>query len=112
MCVVQAPLYVDTKMVVSMVTWGGYEDNWFDANIWHCQYLASQQLAISKVVMPTPDAYAGAAARCIGHRYPFCLPNLGHRLQMCFNQFVPGRILVVLCFRETLQQRAMHLPRS
>uniref|UniRef100_A0A453QN84 Uncharacterized protein n=1 Tax=Aegilops tauschii subsp. strangulata TaxID=200361 RepID=A0A453QN84_AEGTS len=91
MCVVQAPLYVDTKMVVSMVTWGGY---------------------VSQVVMPTPDAYAGAAARCIGHRYPFCLPNLGHRLQMCFNQFVPGRILVVLCFRETLQQRAMHLPRS
>uniref|UniRef100_A0A453QMU8 Uncharacterized protein n=2 Tax=Aegilops tauschii subsp. strangulata TaxID=200361 RepID=A0A453QMU8_AEGTS len=87
----QAPLYVDTKMVVSMVTWGGY---------------------VSQVVMPTPDAYAGAAARCIGHRYPFCLPNLGHRLQMCFNQFVPGRILVVLCFRETLQQRAMHLPRS
>ncbi|XP_020158643.1 very-long-chain 3-oxoacyl-CoA reductase 1-like [Aegilops tauschii subsp. strangulata] len=82
----QAPLYVDTKMVTNMVTRGGL---------------------LSRLIMPTSDAYAGAAARWIGHRRPVCMPNVGHRLQWCLCHFVPDRALAAHRLRENLRQRAV-----
>ncbi|XBI06409.1 hypothetical protein VPH35_134430 [Triticum aestivum] len=85
-CPVQAPLYVDTKMVTNMVTREGL---------------------FSWLTMPTSDAYANAATCWIGHRSPICMPNLSHRLQWCLIHFVPDRFIVAHRLRETLRQRAV-----
>uniref|UniRef100_M8CCX9 Estradiol 17-beta-dehydrogenase 12 n=1 Tax=Aegilops tauschii TaxID=37682 RepID=M8CCX9_AEGTA len=82
----QAPLYVDAKMVTNMVPRGGL---------------------LSRLIMPTSDAYAGAAARWIGPRRPVCMPNVGHRLQWCLCHFVPDRALAAHRLRENLRQRAV-----
>ncbi|KAI4973854.1 hypothetical protein ZWY2020_041635 [Hordeum vulgare] len=81
----QAPLYVDPKMVTNMVTRGAG--------------------LLSRLIVPTSDAYAGAAARWIGFRRPVCMPNLGHRLQWCLCHYVPDRVLAAHRLRENLRQR-------
>ncbi|KAK1604178.1 hypothetical protein QYE76_027851 [Lolium multiflorum] len=82
----QAPLFVDTKMTTNMVT---------------------QEGLLSWIIMPTPEAYALAAARWIGHRRPLCMPNLSHRLQWCLSQFVPDHVLNMHRLRENLRQRTI-----
>ncbi|XP_047043665.1 very-long-chain 3-oxoacyl-CoA reductase 1-like [Lolium rigidum] len=84
----QAPLFVETKMT-SVVARSG-----------------KRRGLMSRLMVPTSDAYAGAAARWIGHG-PVCMPNLGHRLQWCICSFVPDRLLDALRLRENLRQRAL-----
>jgi 17beta-estradiol 17-dehydrogenase / very-long-chain 3-oxoacyl-CoA reductase len=61
---------------------------------------------LSRLMVPTADAYADAAARWIGHG-SVCMPNLGHRLQWCLCHAVPDRLLDVLRLRENLRQRSL-----
>ena len=61
---------------------------------------------LSRLVMPTSDAYARAAACWIGHG-PLCMPNLGHRLQWRLCRVVPDRLLDAQRLRENLRQRAV-----
>ncbi|XP_047043713.1 very-long-chain 3-oxoacyl-CoA reductase 1-like [Lolium rigidum] len=84
----QAPLFVETKMT-SVVARSG-----------------KRRGLMSRLMVPTSDAYASAAARWIGHG-PVCMPNLGHRLQWCLCSFVPDRLLDALRLRENLRQRAL-----
>ncbi|KAF7093509.1 hypothetical protein CFC21_095918 [Triticum aestivum] len=87
----QVPLFVDTKMMAKMMTWGGL---------------------MSQLITPTPDSYAHAAARWIGHGLPVCIPNPGHRLQMCLYQLLPDSIRVGACLHESLHQRALNLTKG
>lgn len=61
---------------------------------------------LSRLVMPTSDAYARAAASWVGHG-PLCMPNLGHRLQWYLCRVAPDRLLDALRLRENLRQRAV-----
>lgn len=54
--------------------------------------------------IPTPDAYARAAVRWIGHG-PLCAPNLGHQLLWCLAAVVPDFVHDELLLREHLWQR-------
>ncbi|VAI73187.1 unnamed protein product [Triticum turgidum subsp. durum] len=83
----QAPLFVETKM-----TWRAGK--------------RGKQGPLSRLVMPTSDAYARPAARWIGHG-PLCMPNLGHRLQWYLCRVAPDRFLDALRLRENLRQRAV-----
>ncbi|KAF7106554.1 hypothetical protein CFC21_107275 [Triticum aestivum] len=64
---------------------------------------------MTQLIIPTPDSYAHAATGCIGHGLPVCIPNLGHRLQMCLYQLLPDSIRVGLCVHESLHHRALNL---
>ncbi|KAM3209461.1 hypothetical protein ACQJBY_063886 [Aegilops geniculata] len=81
------PLFVETKM-----TWRAGKHG--------------KRGPLSRLVMPTSDAYARAAARWIGHG-PLCMPNLGHRLQWYLCLVAPDRLLDALRLRENLRQRAV-----
>ncbi|XP_020179581.1 very-long-chain 3-oxoacyl-CoA reductase 1-like [Aegilops tauschii subsp. strangulata] len=83
----QAPLFVETKMTSRAAKRG-------------------KRGPLSRLVMPTSDAYARAAARWIGHG-PLCMPNLGHRLQWYLCLVAPDRLLDALRLRENLRQRAV-----
>ncbi|CAM0913994.1 unnamed protein product [Alopecurus aequalis] len=82
----QVPLYVETKMTTDMVG-------------------SERGRGLSTLIVVTPDDYASAAARWIGHG-PICMPNLGHRLQRCIGFVMPDRLLDVLQLRDNLRQRA------
>ncbi|KAM0926649.1 hypothetical protein ACQ4PT_003650 [Festuca glaucescens] len=84
----QAPLFVETKMTAGV---GGSR---------------KRRGLLSRLMVPTSDAYAGAAARWIGHGQ-VCMPNLGHRLQWCLCRVVPDHLLDALRLRENLRQRAL-----
>ncbi|CAN6170203.1 unnamed protein product [Urochloa humidicola] len=79
----QAPLFVDTKMASRV----------------------AKATRFSPFV-PTSDAYARAAVRCIGHG-AICVPNAGHRVQRCLAAAVPDRVHDWLRLREHLRQRAL-----
>ncbi|XP_047083409.1 very-long-chain 3-oxoacyl-CoA reductase 1-like [Lolium rigidum] len=84
----QAPLFVDTKMTAGV---GGSR---------------KRQGLLSRLTVPTSDAYAGAAARWIGHGQ-VCIPNLVHRLQWCLCRVMPDHLLDALRLRKNLRQRAL-----
>uniref|UniRef100_A0ACD6AN37 Uncharacterized protein n=1 Tax=Avena sativa TaxID=4498 RepID=A0ACD6AN37_AVESA len=84
----QAPLFVETKMTTGVAG------------------SRKRRGILSRLMVPTSDAYARAAARWIGHG-PVCMPNLGHRLQWCLCRAVPDRLLDVHRLRENLRQRAL-----
>jgi 17beta-estradiol 17-dehydrogenase / very-long-chain 3-oxoacyl-CoA reductase len=67
----QAPFYVATGMVARLS-----ETSRFSA----------------LVVAPTPDAYARAAVRWIGHGPPLCAPNVGHQLLWLLAAAVPDPV--------------------
>lgn len=87
----QAPLYVETKMTSGV----------------HARSSRKQRSALSRLIVPTSDSYAVAAARWIGERRPLCMPNLGHRLQWALCRAVPDRVHDALRLRENLRQRAL-----
>ncbi|EER92885.1 hypothetical protein BDA96_01G545000 [Sorghum bicolor] len=80
----QAPFFVATKMVTSWAV----RDNWLSA------------------LVPTPDAYARAATRWIGHG-PLCTPNLGHQLLWCLAGILPDGVHDWLRLREHRRLRAL-----
>ncbi|KAM0891647.1 hypothetical protein ACQ4PT_026267 [Festuca glaucescens] len=82
----QAPLFVETKMTTNMVT---------------------QEGLLSWLIVPTSEAYASAAAHCIGNCRPPFMPNLSHRLQWCLSHFVPNNVLSAHRLHENLRQRAV-----
>ncbi|KAL6596675.1 hypothetical protein ACP70R_047318 [Stipagrostis hirtigluma subsp. patula] len=55
--------------------------------------------------LPTPDDYARAAARWIGHGR-LCVPNMGHQFLWCVTAAVPDAALDWLLLRAFLQHRA------
>ncbi|KAI4975472.1 hypothetical protein ZWY2020_049079 [Hordeum vulgare] len=83
----QVPLFVETKM-----TWRAAK--------------RGERGLLSRLIMPTSDAYARAAGRWVGHG-PLCMPNLGHRLQWYLCRIAPDRLLDALRLRENLRQRAV-----
>ena len=56
--------------------------------------------------VPTPESYAGAAVRWIGHG-SLCVPYLAHALQWCVTSVVPEFALDSYRLREHLDQRAI-----
>lgn len=54
----------------------------------------------------TPDAYARAAVRWIGHG-PMSVPNVAHQLQWWLSSLVPEFLLDSCRLRQHLQQRAI-----
>ena len=67
--------------------------------------IAASKGFLSRLTVLTPDAYARAAVRWIGHG-AVCMPNLVHRLQYwCIGRVVPDGLLNVLCHCENLRQR-------
>ncbi|KAI4975482.1 hypothetical protein ZWY2020_049089 [Hordeum vulgare] len=85
----QAPFYVATKMVsmLAKTGWAG-------------------RLSMF-LIAPTPDAYARAAVRWIGHGPPLCTPNLGHQLMWCLAAILPDFVHDWLRMHEHLQHRAL-----
>ncbi|CAM0901570.1 unnamed protein product [Alopecurus aequalis] len=75
----QAPFYVATKMVST--------------------FAEVTPLFVS-LVAPTPDAYARAAVRWIGHGPPLCTPKLGHQVLWCLAAVVPDCVHDWLRLRE------------
>jgi 17beta-estradiol 17-dehydrogenase / very-long-chain 3-oxoacyl-CoA reductase len=57
-------------------------------------------------LVPTPDAYARAATRWIGHG-PLCTPTLGHQLLWCLAGILPDAAHDWLRLREHLRLRAL-----
>jgi len=56
--------------------------------------------------LPTPDAYAAAAMRWIGHG-PLCSPTVGHQLLWCLARILPpDAVHDRLRLREHLRLRA------
>ncbi|VAI85354.1 unnamed protein product [Triticum turgidum subsp. durum] len=85
----QAPFYVATRMV-SILAESGRAGRLF-----------------MLLIAPTPDAYARAAVRWIGHGPPLCAPNLGHQLLWCLATVLPDFVHDWLRMREHLQHRAV-----
>jgi 17beta-estradiol 17-dehydrogenase / very-long-chain 3-oxoacyl-CoA reductase len=81
--VLQAPFFVATRLVPSAVL-----DNWLSP------------------LVPTPDTYARAAARWIGHG-PLCTPTAGHQLLWCLAGVLPDAAHDWLRMREHLRLRAL-----
>ncbi|KAG2611192.1 very-long-chain 3-oxoacyl-CoA reductase 1-like [Panicum virgatum] len=79
----QAPFFVATRLVPSAVL-----DNWLSPFV------------------PTPDAYARAAVRWIGHA-PLCTPAVGHQLLWCLAGVLPDAAHDWLRLREHLRFRAL-----
>ncbi|EER88284.1 hypothetical protein BDA96_10G154800 [Sorghum bicolor] len=79
----QAPFFVATRMVGSAV-----RDKWLSP------------------LVPTPDDYARAATRWIGHG-PLCTPTLGHQLLWCLAGILPDVAHDWLRLREHLRLRAV-----
>lgn len=79
----QAPFFVATRMVPSVV-----RDNWLSP------------------LVPTPDAYARAASRWIGHG-PLCSPAVGHQLLWCLASILPEAAHDWLRLREHLRLRVL-----
>ncbi|XP_047043268.1 very-long-chain 3-oxoacyl-CoA reductase 1-like [Lolium rigidum] len=59
------------------------------------------------LIAPTPDAYARAAARWIGHGPPLCVPNVGHQLFWCLVAAVPDPVHDWLRLRDHLHHRQL-----
>ncbi|CAM0943534.1 unnamed protein product [Alopecurus aequalis] len=76
----QAPLFVETSMTLGAAA------------------SRKQRNLFSRLIMPTSDEYARAAACWIGHG-PLSMPNLGHRLQWCICHVVPDWMLDELVLR-------------
>jgi len=57
-------------------------------------------------LVPTPDAYARAAVRWIGHG-PLCTPAVGHQLLWCLAGVLPDAAHDWLRLREHLRFRAL-----
>ena len=81
--VLQAPFFVATRLVPSAVL-----DNWLSSFV------------------PTPDAYARAAVRWIGHG-PLCTPAVSHKLRWCLAGVLPDAAHDWLRLREHLRLRAL-----
>ncbi|PUZ61048.1 hypothetical protein GQ55_4G238300 [Panicum hallii var. hallii] len=79
----QAPFFVATRLVPSAVL-----DNWLSP------------------LVPTPETYARAAARWIGHG-PLCTPTAGHQLLWCLAGVLPDAAHDWLRMREHLRLRAL-----
>uniref|UniRef100_A0ACD5V6H9 Uncharacterized protein n=1 Tax=Avena sativa TaxID=4498 RepID=A0ACD5V6H9_AVESA len=84
----QVPLFVETKMTLGM-----------SASL-------KQRGLFLRLMMPTSDEYARAAACQIGHG-PLCMPNLVHRLQCCICNFLPDWVLDELVLRLNLRHRVI-----
>ncbi|KAK1614546.1 hypothetical protein QYE76_020063 [Lolium multiflorum] len=84
----QAPLFVETKMTMGVAV------------------SRKPRGLFSRLMMPTSDEYARAAACWIGHG-PLCMPNLGHRLQWCICHVVPDYMLDVLVLRVSLWHKVI-----
>ncbi|CAM0913325.1 unnamed protein product [Alopecurus aequalis] len=84
----QAPFYVATRLVF-----------WF----------AEISPLTVFLIAPTPDAYARAAVRWIGHGPPLCTPNLGHQVLWCLAAVVPDRVHDWLRLRENQRHRDREL---
>ncbi|KAJ1254449.1 hypothetical protein BS78_K061800 [Paspalum vaginatum] len=78
----QAPFFVATRMVPRAI-----RDNWLSP------------------FLPTPDAYARAAARWIGHG-SLCSPTISHQLLWCLASVLPDAVHDWLRLREHLRLRA------
>jgi hypothetical protein len=89
-CVVQlqAPLFVETKMTMGVAV------------------SRKPRGLFSRLMMPTSNEYARAAACWIGHG-PLCMPNLGHRLQWFICHVIPDLMLDVLVLRVSLWHRVI-----
>jgi 17beta-estradiol 17-dehydrogenase / very-long-chain 3-oxoacyl-CoA reductase len=74
---------VATRLVPSAI-----RDNWLSAFV------------------PTPDIYARAAVRWIGHS-PLCTPTVGHQLLWCLASFLPDAAHDWIRLRENLRLRAL-----
>uniref|UniRef100_A0A8R7V189 Estradiol 17-beta-dehydrogenase 12 n=1 Tax=Triticum urartu TaxID=4572 RepID=A0A8R7V189_TRIUA len=85
----QAPFYVATRIVSRLAETG-----------------RAGRLSMF-LIAPTPDAYASAAVRWIGHGPPLCAPNLGHQLLWCLAAVLPDFVHDWLRMREHLQHRAL-----
>jgi 17beta-estradiol 17-dehydrogenase / very-long-chain 3-oxoacyl-CoA reductase len=59
------------------------------------------------LVAPTPDAYARAAVRWMGHGPPLCAPNLCHQLLWCLAAAVPDPVHDRLRLRANLRHREL-----
>ncbi|KAJ1259068.1 hypothetical protein BS78_10G125100 [Paspalum vaginatum] len=79
----QAPFFVATRIVPRAI-----RDNWLSP------------------FLPTPDAYAAAATRWIGHD-PLCSPTISHQLLWCLAGFLPDAAHDWLRLREHLRLRAL-----
>lgn len=82
----QVPILVDTKMLYNAV--GGNN------------YPLSLML-----MMVTPDSFARAAVRWIGHGGPLCIPHVTHQIQCWISSLLPEFILDFCCLRQLLQLR-------
>ncbi|CAM0913880.1 unnamed protein product [Alopecurus aequalis] len=87
----QAPFYVATKMVTRF---------------------AEITPLVVFLVAPTPDAYARAAVRWIGHGPPLCTPKLGHQVLWCLAALVPDCVHDWFRLREHLRHRDVLHKRS
>jgi 17beta-estradiol 17-dehydrogenase / very-long-chain 3-oxoacyl-CoA reductase len=87
----QVPLFVDTKML-SNAAEGGDDD-------------------YRPLVMVSPDGYARAAVRWIGHG-PLCIPHVAHQIQSWSISFLPEFIVNFFCLRQVLQLRETILRRG
>uniref|UniRef100_A0ACD5Z2J0 Uncharacterized protein n=2 Tax=Avena sativa TaxID=4498 RepID=A0ACD5Z2J0_AVESA len=84
----QAPLFVETKMTLGVAA-----------------SLKRRGLFL-RLMMPTSDEYARAAACWIGHG-PLCMPNLVHRFQCCICNILPDSVLDELILRLNLRHRVV-----
>uniref|UniRef100_A0ACD5UWB1 Uncharacterized protein n=1 Tax=Avena sativa TaxID=4498 RepID=A0ACD5UWB1_AVESA len=82
----QAPLYVRTRML---------------------SRLADKSSLYALLIALTPDTYARAAVRWIGHGPPLCVPNIPHQLLWCVAAVVPDQLHDWLRLREHRRHREM-----
>ncbi|KAK1696671.1 hypothetical protein QYE76_013368 [Lolium multiflorum] len=87
-------IYASTKRYVAQLSRSLYVEYRSKGIDVQCQapfYVATQMASMLKetgrvtllLIAPTPDAYARAAVRWIGHGPPLCTPNVGHQLFWC-----------------------------
>uniref|UniRef100_A0ACD5UWB7 Uncharacterized protein n=1 Tax=Avena sativa TaxID=4498 RepID=A0ACD5UWB7_AVESA len=81
-----APLYVRTRML---------------------SRLADKSSLYALLIALTPDTYARAAVRWIGHGPPLCVPNIPHQLLWCVAAVVPDQLHDWLRLREHRRHREM-----
>ena len=82
----QAPFYVATRMV--------------------SRFAESSPLFVF-LIAPTPDAYARAAVRWIGHGPPLCTPKLSHQVLWCLAAVVPDCVHDWFHLREHRRHREL-----